>query len=584
MSWQFYLIESQITQVFAKDAGRTWDHYSTKSVRERFCATESRAVIVFTSHQKIHLKTKIAMYHVSHVECSFSISSLSQTVHDPRLNLCPSNHQNHQIVKPKKATQKLTMGKRKSRSKHSVSRTPKGVPHRDATYHSSNPFESNSHRSSKRPKFQVHNRQTGAPNKLRVSGKQSALAQAIQQRKEMIRADQKANMFRDQRIAAGDPADVHLARLVKERSNQSKRSRKFQLDDETILTHRGQAISDNPDTDDIFLTEQEEHAAVGELDEADTSLHFSGEISAYGRTDLSSQYLSRKSELDDLIARRKLMKAEKQKSKGTQVDVFSELDDQFKELSQLLDFRDKEKYERDLLQAKRDGRLQPDDADMADWDKEMKQYLYTNQKVQATDRTKTAEEIAQEEADRLHELETRRLARMHGDFENDDLADVNLAEKPERLIDSKVDSKIKKASVKFTADGLVNVDKDGNVTGKFGEEVDSDEESAKQTESVTQNEKPKSLLKVGTKVLASYRATEQFDGVESWFSGKINKVHPALFSYDVEYDDGDFEEKVRHEHIQLTEKENEDQAVPLEPEENDAMLRKRRALAKQKAR
>lgn len=404
----------------------------------------------------------------------------------------------------------------------------------------------------------------------------------------MIRADQKANIFRDQRIVAGHGGDhdAQLARLVKERSNQSKRSRKFQLDDETILTHRGKSISDDPDADDIFLTEQEEHAAVGELDEADTALHFSGESSAYGRTDLSSQYLSRKTELDDLIARRKLMKAEKQKSKGAQVDVFSELDDQFKELSQLLDFRDKEKYERELMQAKRDGRLEQEAAEMDDWDKEMKQYMYTSQKVHATDRTKTPEEIAQEEADRLHELETRRLARMHGDFENDNLSDVDLAEKPETIIEKNCESETRKSSVKFTADGLVNVDKDGNVTGKFGVDVESDkQDEAEPPEPKLQDEKPKALYEVGTKVLACYRAGEQFDGVESWYSGKIVEAHASLFAYDIEYDDGDFEEKVKHSHIQLTEKENVNQGVPKKQnDDNDDTLRKKRALAKEKAR
>ena len=154
------------------------------------------------------------------------------------------------------------------------------------------------------------------------------------------------------------------------------------------------------DKDDIFLTEQEEGAAVGELDEADTSLHFGGHLddtaaaSSYGRTDLATQYLSRKTELDDLIARRKLMKAEKQKTKGTQEDVFTELDDQFKELSQLLDFRDKEKYESERFLAKRTGTLNEQDAEMDEWDQEMKQYLATSsEKVKASDRTKTVEEM-----------------------------------------------------------------------------------------------------------------------------------------------------------------------------------------------
>jgi nucleolar protein 14 len=551
-----------------------------------------------------------------------------------------------------------TMGKRKIRSKRSVTRTPKGVPHKDAaaSANSSNPFESNSHRSAKRPKFQVHNRHTGAPpggsttttqnrtsfNKNAHSSsfqqqhqKQSALASAIQQRRDMIRAEQKVNVFRDQRLLDqhrhndgpnnNDVNDLQLARLVKERSNQSKRSRKYQLDDEVVLTHRGRALG-NPaqvgqphpdnDPDDIFLTEQEENVAVGELDEADTSLHFGGHADdanntlSYGRTDMASQYLSRKTELDDLIARRKRMKAEKQKVKGTQEDVFTELDDQFKELSQLLDYRDKEKYEKERFLAKRRGTQDETDAAMDEWDAEMKQYMTTSsEKVKATDRTKTGEEIAQDEADRLHALETRRLARMQGDFDNDDLSDVHVDVDvsllpPETIVDGDGgedhQQQKKGPSVRFTADGLVNVDEEGNITGKFGEEEepnedsfdedgeasddDDDEEEEQEPEEVRRP--PKSLHKVGAKVMASYRASEQYDGGESWFSGTIVKVYEQLFAYDIEYDDGDFEEKVTHVNIQHMERDSTaaDKPDPKEPVVDEALLRKKRAIAKEKAR
>jgi len=48
-----------------------------------------------------------------------------------------------------------------------------------------------------------------------------------------------------------------------------------------------------------------------------------------------------------------------------------------------------------------------------------------DRKVDATDRTKTSEEIAKEESEHLHELETRRLARMNGDFDDEDLSDID---------------------------------------------------------------------------------------------------------------------------------------------------------------
>ena len=100
--------------------------------------------------------------------------------------------------------------------------------------------------------------------------------------------------------------------------------------------------------------------------------------------------------------------------------------------------------------------------------------------MKATDRTKTQEEIAKEEAERLQELETKRLARMNGDFEDDDLSDVQSddgksntrsktrqstggpSQNPDEL-DSDVEED-DKPEVRFTPDVLVYVDKEGNRT------------------------------------------------------------------------------------------------------------------------
>eukprot|EP00957_Ditylum_brightwellii_P174248 13266165-Ditylum_brightwellii.AAC.1 len=82
------------------------------------------------------------------------------------------------------------------------------------------------------------------------------------------------------------------------------------------------------------------------------------------------------------------------------------MDESFKELASILQFRDKEKEHQKHAQAKKAGMLSKEDEEMEDWDREMKEYLF-ERKVKATDRTKTPEEIAQEEAKRLQELETK---------------------------------------------------------------------------------------------------------------------------------------------------------------------------------
>ena len=150
----------------------------------------------------------------------------------------------------------------------------------------------------------------------------------------------------------------------------------------------------------------------------------------------------------------------------------------------MLNFRDKETVRREYFKAKKEGTLSAEDIEMDDWDKEMKGYLF-ERKVKATDRTKTPDEIAKEEADRLHELETRRLARMNGDFDNDNFSDISDDEAKSKKSKKRKASKKKEKSrlknsdeldsedeenddltTRFTADGLVYVDKDGNVIKK----------------------------------------------------------------------------------------------------------------------
>ena len=496
------------------------------------------------------------------------------------------------------------MAKRKNRSKQSLSSLPKGLPARNAT--GSNPFEV-SHRQ-KRNKFQVANQTQ--PKKV------SALAQALQRRKQAVKeafkSSKKANVFVDKRIGEYDDQmtaeQQNLARLVRERSRRSKRSSKYSLNDEDndVLTHRGQVV-DPTKTNVVMLSDDEDDA--GNLDAVDTAMHFGGagmaqaEDAMYGSSAnnagrMSQLYSQRKSDLDDFIARRKEMKAEKMQSKEMQVEVFEAMDKSFKELKQILQFRDKEEEIQKHLKNKREGTLPEADQEMADWDKEMKEYLYMERKVKATDRTKTPEEIAKEEAERLHELETRRLARMNGDFENDDFSDVSDDEgrkrkrrkrsekshdNPEALSDSESDDSDdeEKLTTRFTADGLVQVNRDGVVVGKVGEEKPEKKDEAPAAVLASDLSQP---LTVGTRVEASYRAKEQFDGNESWYAGAISRVHDDQKTYDVDYDDGDFEEGVEAQHIRVLSKSEEELEKEAEKHAEEAALKRKRKKATDKAR
>jgi nucleolar protein 14 len=275
-------------------------------------------------------------------------------------------------------------------------------------------------------------------------------------------------------------------------------------------------------------------------------------------------------------------------------------------------------------------------------------------KVKATDRTKTPEEIAKNEADRLHELETKRLARMNNDFENDDLSDVSDdeddkrnrkrkakatktknpdAKNPDELDDESDEEDDKdKLEARFTADGLVYLDSDGKVVSKLGDEeegsespdiVEQDEtnESEKEDESGSEDEENDSLgnsedeasvasaesdeedqlgdtdpnydptstvLEVGAKIKGNYRAHDQFEGKQTWYNGTISVVHTdpktANITYDVTYDDGDFEDGIGRENVRPILKKTEEVNIEEQKKLEARKLKMKRIKAKTKAR
>ena len=285
-------------------------------------------------------------------------------------------------------------------------------------------------------------------------------------------------------------------------------------------------------------------------------------------------------ELDDLIHRRKILKAERLKSKEAQVDAFEKMDEAFSDLAAQLQFRDKEKEIKDYHMAKREGNLSAEDQEFADWDKEMKQYQFVERKVKATDRIKTPEEIAKEEAERLHELETRRLARMNGEFDEDDFSDISEAEigkgRPkgaDELDSDAEDDDQDQLRTRFTADGLVKIDKQGRVVEKIGETIDQDPVH--------------DILEVGTRVSASYHAKEQMEGEETWFEGKVaavNRDKRSKITYNIDYDDGDFEDNVERKHIKVLEKSEKEIEKEVEEKSKKLIESKKRQKAQEKAR
>eukprot|EP00557_Chaetoceros_sp_GSL56_P004410 CAMPEP_0176498936 /NCGR_PEP_ID=MMETSP0200_2-20121128/12626_1 /TAXON_ID=947934 /ORGANISM="Chaetoceros sp., Strain GSL56" /LENGTH=1104 /DNA_ID=CAMNT_0017897255 /DNA_START=75 /DNA_END=3386 /DNA_ORIENTATION=- len=601
------------------------------------------------------------------------------------------------------------MTKRKFQAK--ASSMPKGLPlpknkKARVNYNASiNPFESARASSAKAPKFNVHNRPVSGrssnnPLLNPIKGAGSALKRAIENRKlglkQSLEKSKKAGTFIDRRIGESRKNEMTeeeriLARIVRERSRRSKKMEKYSLEDDDghtgggsggitnvsrgedalQLTHRGKLIGDDYDgklePGDFMLSDDEDDRYGGQLEKADTELHFGGGAfdkdrarqalsNPYGpagqeiNESLSDRYRSRRQELEDLIMRKKYEKAEKAKHKEEQVEKFEELDENFKELARLLNFRDKEQDRKARLEAKKAGTLTQEEQEMDAWEQEMKGYLF-ERKVKATDRTKTPEEIAKEEADRLHELETRRLARMNGDFENDDFSDISDDDdgrkhghkragrrkrnshknaktdgrNPDELdSDDEVDDE-DELQTKFTEDGLVYINKQGDVIKKVEEgdafnnvhdnkRFDDDSEDSSEEEEDNGDEDSDNLgdsdedasvdsgdglsegeeseledttLEVGTKVKGKYLADQQLEGKAKWYKGSITKVTQDKNGntlYEILYDDGDIEENVRPENVRRQKIELEEAQAEESRHAQIANLSVKRQKAKQKAR
>ena len=167
---------------------------------------------------------------------------------------------------------------------------------------------------------------------------------------------------------------------------------------------------------------------------------------------------------------------------------------------------------------------------------------------------------------------------MNGEFDEDDFSDISTADVRGKGADdldddASEDGQKDKLRTRFTADGLVKIDKDGNVVEKLGQKI--------------QDDAVETILEVGTRVSASYHAKEQMEGEETWFEGSISAVNRdkhGKITYNVDYDDGDFEDNVELEHIRVLEKTDDEIKKEVEEKSNKLLESQKRQKAQEKAR
>ncbi|XP_078455784.1 nucleolar protein 14 [Lampetra fluviatilis] len=289
-----------------------------------------------------------------------------------------------------------------------------------------NPFEVKINRQ----KFSVIGRKPkhdrGLPGVSRSKSIKKRMGTLLQEHKQK----NKSNVFVDRRIGENDASisleDKMLQRFAKERQRQHTRENVFALheaDDEEQLTHYGQsladvqALGDAPDSDS-------DTGDRGLLSAEFTEAHFGGGGGLLRRKKAAAApvgegedggggaaaevpHRSRKELIEELITKSKKEKFERQNAREQTLELTEKLDADWKLIQSLLPHKSPK-----ALRAEAE-----DDAPrMEAYDVAVRELAFEI-KAQPSERLKTAEEMAREEAQRLQHLEAARLRRMRGAFE-----------------------------------------------------------------------------------------------------------------------------------------------------------------------
>ncbi|XP_054437854.1 nucleolar protein 14 isoform X2 [Pteronotus mesoamericanus] len=274
-----------------------------------------------------------------------------------------------------------------------------------------NPFEVKVNRQ----KFQVLGRKmrhdVGVPGVSRARAIQKRTQTLLKEYKER----DKSNVFRDRRLGEYDstvsPEEKMARRFALEQQRQHEKRNIYNLNEDEELTHYGQSLADIEKHDNIVDSDSDAEDR-GVLSAELTAAHFGGG----GPLQKTSQQpgpdgerpRSRKELIEELIAKSKQEKRERQAQREDALELTEKLDRDWREIQSLLARKAPRPQDRDRQ------RPQPDAYDL------MVRELGFEMKAQPSDRMRTEAELAKEEQERLERLEAERVRRMLGKGEGED--------------------------------------------------------------------------------------------------------------------------------------------------------------------
>ena len=206
-------------------------------------------------------------------------------------------------------------------------------------------------------------------------------------------------------------------RFQKEKVKHVRNSSAFNLEtgDTEILTHRGQVLGNSNLDDHDWVSSDEEEGKTGGLNkQVVDSLHFGGGLQhkrGGAEADMQMPGKGRLDALQEIVMKSKLHKMQKKEAKEEQEDERTKLDKAYQDLfsGSMLEFN-KDKNDRKAPRSDRAGAPSSNE-DLDDYDLALKEMTY-EAKLPASERTKSAEEIALAEQKRIEELEEARIQRM----------------------------------------------------------------------------------------------------------------------------------------------------------------------------
>ncbi|KAI0140965.1 Nop14-like protein [Hypoxylon sp. NC0597] len=295
------------------------------------------------------------------------------------------------------------------------------------------------------PKFQVttnnpvtSNAAKGRPSEAKSIGEERRRQTLLVE----LNRRHKVGGILDRRFGENDP---HMApeekmreRFVREK--QSHKSSTFDLEDDEPsegLTHLGKSLSfDGPDLVDDF--EEDDISAGSDVDDEHRGSKRMRPFDAEDQDDDEAEgqperKKSKQEVMKEVIAKSKFYKAERQAAKEADEDLREELDKELPDLHDLL-FNNRKKANEGAETKEPESAAAAKERMERDYDMRLRQ-LAQDRRAQPADRTKTDEERAQEESERLKELEEKRLKRMRGEEVSDsedeeDVANIQSEREP----------------------------------------------------------------------------------------------------------------------------------------------------------